>query len=651
MGGSVYYDPVDIVGSQLKPGIVIAIRLGRVTANVIDSRQTTYRDIPDQAKFGYLKIESINDSSIAFSYRIYDRSGAELQYSTAVLKLNEQIDIDNDSVCDLLYEPPQRARTGMESAVYLTFVSSQEALTTSMFAIIPRQYSRGLYPNGVIGINPDGRFILCDVNVDGAMRSLPKQVENGDFILDTPSSSYRRIVRSDSLRGLSEGDFKLITDQADMEWTFTAASFQGEQSAILLFRALPATITCFITMPTSEEEAIAALNKVLSSRNLVREISLLQKVPIPQDDLATLLTDIETYSDAEIVMLNRLFLQHVFPDICPKVDETVIDIADVLPLASVIIGEPDAEGSIYSSSRALTPTSSKALTPSAYDSQRKVIEDRYSAFSTLKEFPIECTGGDTRFKITNSGLKIGLRGTFDITWTSVSSTIEGAVFLQVDTNITANASFNMDLIKPWSAESTTPVFAIGPIILNVGGKVSLSAPLNVSANASQSFGARLAFTGLYGAGIDVGANWGISSKKWWFISIPCPYFNPYADGRLISETAYYVGTDSTWNTALSGINISINPNISWGLTANISSVIRGSIMAGIGMTPQLTITNSPSNLIVGTASVDLTTSLTASAGVGVTIPIVNLKVGKDWDFPLASNSTRLATWEVFRTQL
>ncbi|MCX7655093.1 MAG: hypothetical protein N2Z76_01010 [Treponemataceae bacterium] len=70
------------------------------------------------------------------------------------------VDINGDSKPDLKYMPPIQKRPGMENAVYLTFLSSQEEGYTTMFAVLPEQYSRGVYPSGVIGVNPSGKFII-----------------------------------------------------------------------------------------------------------------------------------------------------------------------------------------------------------------------------------------------------------------------------------------------------------------------------------------------------------------------------------------------------------------------------------------------------------------------------------------------------------
>jgi hypothetical protein len=92
------------------------------------------------------------------------------------------VDINGDGIPDITYVMPARRRPGMENAVFLTFLSSQETQTTSMFAVIQEQYSRGVYPSGLIGINPDGRFIATKYeHTHSTARSAVKGLVYGDF--------------------------------------------------------------------------------------------------------------------------------------------------------------------------------------------------------------------------------------------------------------------------------------------------------------------------------------------------------------------------------------------------------------------------------------------------------------------------------------
>ena len=46
---------------------------------------------------------------------------------------------------------------------------------------------------------------------------------------------------------------------------------------------------------------------------------------------------------------------------------------------------------------------------------------------------------------------------------------------------------------------------------------------------------------MYGAGVNFGANYGVSYKWKWFVPVPYGYFNPYFNSYTINNTAYYAG--------------------------------------------------------------------------------------------------------------
>jgi hypothetical protein len=187
MGGSVLYNPERPSTGHLAQGVQLAVRLGKVELENNGGSQLSYSDAEDVAKYGYLTITSIDANHIAFSYTVFNDDKKTTRVSSHSVNLNEQVDINADGIYDLTYEKPSHKRPGMEGSVYLTFISSQEALRTAMFAVIQEQYSRGAYPNGIIGINPDGKFIISKYEGQTTTRSSVQGVVYGDYVLDTPT--------------------------------------------------------------------------------------------------------------------------------------------------------------------------------------------------------------------------------------------------------------------------------------------------------------------------------------------------------------------------------------------------------------------------------------------------------------------------------
>lgn len=64
MGGSLMYIPEHPSESQLIQGAAVAVRLGNVTVSGSEGEKRTFTDIPNQARYGYLVVDSIDRQSI-----------------------------------------------------------------------------------------------------------------------------------------------------------------------------------------------------------------------------------------------------------------------------------------------------------------------------------------------------------------------------------------------------------------------------------------------------------------------------------------------------------------------------------------------------------------------------------------------------------
>jgi hypothetical protein len=160
--------------------------LGYIESESVENDQYVYSDIKEKAQFGKIQVTSINKNEISFTTSLFNSEGLSLGGGSYSLNTGSIIDINNDGIADMEYKKPLRKRPGFESAVYLTFLSSQQTLTTSMFAVLPEQYSRGVYPSGVIGINPEGKFIIRKYeDTNNTQRSMVVGIQKGDYVLDT----------------------------------------------------------------------------------------------------------------------------------------------------------------------------------------------------------------------------------------------------------------------------------------------------------------------------------------------------------------------------------------------------------------------------------------------------------------------------------
>ena len=189
MGGSLLYNPDSPSSGHLMEGAVVALRFANAE-RIGDGEDTFYTDKRDSEEFASLTVDSVDESKIVFSVMLFSAGNRNRQIT---LRIGENADLNGDGVEDILYHKPAKIHSGFEHAVYLTLLSSPERLTTAMFAVIAEQYENGAYPSGIIGINPDGKFVYSKYEPNGTARSAVSGLSNDDFVLDGTSGTYIKV--------------------------------------------------------------------------------------------------------------------------------------------------------------------------------------------------------------------------------------------------------------------------------------------------------------------------------------------------------------------------------------------------------------------------------------------------------------------------
>ncbi len=647
MGGSVFYNPEQPSTGQLAKGVNIAIRLGHVQRVSVDSYSALFSDVPEEAKYGSLLITEINKDEISFLVKLYNANGESLGSSSRSLCIGESLDIDDDGLLDIQYKDPVRKRTGLESAIYLNFLSSQENLNTSMFAVLPEQYNRGVYPNGIIGINPEGKFIISKYEGSNATRSVVTGVQKGDYVLDSIEGKYQKVISSGTgrnARSIADSEVEDIIDvEITVSYKFTEADFTNGYNMDLLFNSLPLSVReeCQDGDPILDK-----LNSVLLLRNLISTVAQIQETPIPGEDLDEVLDQISNLEDDEVVQLNRIFLEAMYPETCPGYVDPMEGMAQVLPLASLIIGEDSNPEPSVELNRNV-----RAASGSEFDKQRAVLEKTYEKYKTVFSKNLESPSfNGVKIVLNNSFVKIGVKGSFSASWGNIDSTVDGVVFLSADTNVATTIKFTKNL---FSAEQKVvyPVLVYGPIVFKVTASVGVNVPLTVSMPIDANFSLRAAFAGLYEGGVKVGLDYGIRWKKKWIIKVPVPYCDGRGSTWSHESTIYYVGSSSSNSLTFSGITATINPNVNGVLRADISDCVYAQVVARAGLTGKLAIIYVDPTL-TGTATVNANAGLTSEAGIGLKVPVINKWYGKKWNWNLIGPyDKQLASWQVFKTTL
>ena len=125
MGGSVYYDPSSPGDCPVVKGAKIALRLGHVDRTIIDDQHAYFKDKPEGALFGTLEVSGVSKEMITVLYDLFDAKGKPVASGIRDIAVSDSVDLDGDAVPDLSYEKATPNRPGLESALYLSFLSSQ----------------------------------------------------------------------------------------------------------------------------------------------------------------------------------------------------------------------------------------------------------------------------------------------------------------------------------------------------------------------------------------------------------------------------------------------------------------------------------------------------------------------------------------------
>jgi len=658
MGGSVFYNPAQPSSGQVVSGAHLAVRFGKVERRDVGAEQSVFTDKADEARYGYVTVNYVDKDRIEFTYVQYSFDGKQSSSSWYSLHINDKVDVNGDGLADLTYAKPIRKRPGLEDAIYLTFVSSQEDLNTSMFAVLPEQYSRGVYPSGIIGINIDGRFIVSKYEGTSATRSAVLGAMQGDFVLDASAGNYQRIknkIISRNARSITDSELENIEFSSSIvSYEFTDFDFSYGYDAELLFSALPNTVK---NLYLGNDTFLQKLNSVLKNRELIILVSQEKDTSITVDKFAEISEKIAALSEEEIVQINRLFLDMVYPDVCPQFTDNSAGIAEVLGLACVIIGGDNEQLEKYDNyTRAATKASSATDYDNKFNDLDSWYKGRYKDMYT-KSLPTTFSGFPY-MKLNKSFVKIGIYAAFTCIWGNIGGTIEGVAYLNADASIQSTNSYNIDLLNLTESISV-PVFSYGPIVLSVGGELNEILNLKITSdfNANADTKARMAFAGVYGAGVSAGVQYGTTTQKvkvlFVTLKITVPYINGYSDKYSVEKAIYYTGLDSPTNLTYSKLSITLTPQISASVKADISKVLTGSITAQEGF-PATVAAEYVNPYLTGTAVINETRRLYAGANIGVEVDLLITKVkfglNKSWD--LVSPYTRqLQSWQLFKVNL
>ncbi len=218
MGGSLLYSQEANACSQLLEGVCLAVRL--------DS------GLGEQALLGYLKVLSVNFEKINLCWNIISADGDVLSRDI-FLETGSGADLDGNGSVDVFYGKASNKKAGLEDAMWLSFISSEDEGTTAMFSLVKGQFG-GDYPSGLVGINSDGKYVVLFEGFQSA-RSATGQGFYGDFVIDCESGDMYEGGSGRSLSSVVAAFEKVfpilylsIGDEAD---SISAGTFLSESYA------------------------------------------------------------------------------------------------------------------------------------------------------------------------------------------------------------------------------------------------------------------------------------------------------------------------------------------------------------------------------------------------------------------------------------
>ncbi len=640
IGGSAVYNSDNAAASQLASGVKLPYRLGKVTKEVSETGIEVFSMDDSKEVYGFIEIADISKNAVtfnAFEYVSEDNLNLKGSYS---LNLGDSTDIDGDGLADVKYEKPAYARKGQKGVRYLTFLSSKEDLNTSMFSVIPAQYDGNTYPSGLIAVNPDGRYVVAKYNDGTNIRSAVSGIVKGDFVFDAIEGTYAKVVSDASYRSartIDDADLETDATYESFDYTFYNDEWTDNDTANALLAAIGEE-PC-----ATSEEATAKLNSLMADKNLIEKLVSMYGFEI-DDELAEILSVKDELSDEDFIPANRLFLSLNFPEICPPVAVNSTEIQDVFPLLSLVISDEVAveveEDRAASGWKKVYDEKLKE-----YNTKSTAIKNEFNTYQIKTAFlHKEFTSAVKDKKSTLDG-SIGIKGTFSISFSNVQCGATAAVLLQADfegfpESFDGNKLF--DLNKN---------FTIGVVPFNVGVTGSWGIELTLNDKTCKPSELRAYYTGLHGATVSVGANWGIRMVPWkkvfkvW-IYLPNAYFEPYASAGLLNKTASLVfietkadkeGEESVKTVVIFGKKgqvivtpfVTVTPRI--GISSNtvwIGIPLKNAIDLGIRYTPASI-----------TAFADYKFNLGVSAGVNVA------SYSKTWNlWNKDLYKTNLGTW-------
>ncbi len=648
--------------------------------------------------YGYITITAVDANTISFTYSYYPSKDASLATDSYKIKQLNTSQKLGSTTSYVKWDKQKVPRKGFENARWLTFENSEDTMSACMYSCLPEV--NGKPTSSLYGVNSDDDFIYIVGNRDSkdnyyptAMPAATEMVSYGDYIVDQndykmyaiagdTSGGYSSAMKEASAYGPKSGK----TSEDFIDFAYYQYQFpDSENGPKDLFDALPSVTKNNVESEFNGKAAsyITKLNWVLCNPWSFRDIAEYlrgtsrEELGNQLDAAVTVLGCSDTvpstpgkYYDklddwrmkikngnfdsqievdlAEWLETMRAFMDEAYGE-SPDAYVDAPTMFSVFPDIALDICGDESTALDFSSSNMipadLTYGVSKSLGPdSAAEKYDKYCEKRDAIIKQFKDYrQIEIVN-----KTALAGL-VGVNAAFGVKGKIVKNLgvksgefgikgLAGALFVKAEANNQYLDTGKKSLLdEPMQKDLGAVNFSIGPVPCVFKTTLSLDFGVNVAYKIKPMKKYMAGVTALYGAQMDLGANWGVNFK--WKVVPTKVCFNPWNQNRKqIGESAFFAGQADVTSDEDPDLDLGVyvtagvNPKIGLGV-----EYICAGVGAPMNATPEvhymIETSRNPKKHLKGILGLDVG----LEPFMEVTIPVVGKKIGtnitpfKIWD--------------------
>lgn len=478
-------------------------------------------------------------------------------------------------------ENPSSSSTMMFSVISNT-TSSERSLVRAVDGAVANQTDYGFY-----GVNTNGNYIFIlkdDVSVNSNGGSDSSFISNydlkyGDYVIlhneeattnaNAPDSAQSFVV---SFNDSSANRTTLNNVSISSIYRYNIRQFQSNKGPKDLLKRMPNAVLELVepgltaekvaTDPAYDDSTtcLNVLNEILSKGEAVSNILLADDSKlVSKGKRAAIKRQLNELSSAGTEETIRKVIDSVFPQ-SPKAALSAPTIESMYPYLSLNLGNSTSQEAKqeYLEDYAARSAARMAYNVEDYTKKKKAIEKKFAEYFAIelkkvsmgtkkdKDGNVEKDdkGNDKKneYQLKDYGVKLalGVKGSLSINagWDgSVNAGLGGVIYMDIGLSLLEKGFDEIkkpleDMLKTEFKTTTM----IGAVPVTIGVKLGFGLDLELSTEKDKPIDLAFCYVGMYGAGINAGANWGTKWLK--------PYLHFHANTYTVNETEWYFGAAS-----------------------------------------------------------------------------------------------------------